>query len=170
GFHRHAVDIDGAGTAMGGLTADMGTGHLQILADEMHQQRARLDEAFDLGAVHLHGDVGFCHLSLPQPALPAARCNARTTMMPPTCLRYSTGPRASAAGDMIACAAAAAFFNEASSRLLPITAFAASVASSGVSARLVRPIEQVASLPPDIVSTTAAAAVAQSPALRLSFS
>ena len=48
-------------------------------------------------------------------------------MMPPTCLRYSTGPRASDAGDMIACAAAAAFFNEASSRLVPITALAASV-------------------------------------------
>ena len=29
-------------------------------------------------------------------------------MMPPTCLRYSIGPRASAAGDMIATAAAAA--------------------------------------------------------------
>jgi hypothetical protein len=27
----------------------------------MHQQRARFDEAFDLGAVHFHGDVGFCH-------------------------------------------------------------------------------------------------------------
>ena len=34
----------------------------RIFADEMHQQRARFDEAFDLGAVHLHGDVGFCHL------------------------------------------------------------------------------------------------------------
>jgi len=41
--------------------ADMGARQLQVFADEMHQQRARLDEAFDLGAVHLHGDVGFCH-------------------------------------------------------------------------------------------------------------
>ena len=48
-------------------------------------------------------------------------------MMPPTCLRYSTGPRASAAGDMIASAAAAAFFRLAASRLVPITALAASV-------------------------------------------
>jgi hypothetical protein len=60
-LHRHAVDIDGAGAAMGGLAANMGAGHRQVFADEMHQQRARLDEAFDLGAVHLHGDVGFCH-------------------------------------------------------------------------------------------------------------
>ena len=37
----------------------------EVFADEMHQQRARFDEAFDLGAVHLHGDMGFCHLFLP---------------------------------------------------------------------------------------------------------
>ena len=61
---------------------------------------------------------------------------------------------------MIASAAAAAFFSVAGSRLVPITAFAASSASSGVSERLVRPILQVATLPPAIVSTTAAAAVA----------
>ena len=65
GFHRHAVEIDGAGAAMGGLAADMGAGHREVFADEMHQQRARFDEAFDLGAVHLHGDMGFCHLFLP---------------------------------------------------------------------------------------------------------
>ena len=51
------------------------------------------------------------------------RVSARaSTMMPPTCLRYSTGPRASAAGDMIVSAAAAAFFSVAASRLVPITA------------------------------------------------
>src|SRR3979409_1833138 len=65
-------------------------------------------------------------------------------MMPPTCLRYSTGPRASAAGDMMASAAAAAFFSVAASRLVPITIFAASAASSGGSCRLVRPMR----LPP----------------------
>ena len=95
-----------------------------------------------------------------RPARPAARVSARVTMMPPTCLRYSTGPRASAAGDMIATAAAAAFFSVAASRLVPITALAASAASSGVSCRLVRPIAQLATLPPAMVSTTAAAAVA----------
>src|SRR5882724_8744163 len=127
----------------------------------MHQQRARFDEALDLDAVHLHGHMGLCHFGFPfQLARPAARVSARVTMMPPTCLRYSTGPRASAAGDMIATAAAAAFLSVASSRLVPITTFAASTASSGVSCRLVRPITQLATLPPAIVSTTAAAAVA----------
>jgi hypothetical protein len=47
---------------------------------------------------------------------------------------------ASAAGDMIVWAAAAAFFKVASSRLVPITARAASAASSGVSERLVRAV------------------------------
>src|ERR1700716_1709743 len=118
---------------MVGLAADMGAGERQVFTQEMHQQRARLDQAFDLGAVHLHGHMGLCHCCLPQPARPAARVSARVTMMPPTCLRYSTGPRASAAGAMIASAAAAAFFRVAASRLVPITALAASSASSGVS-------------------------------------
>jgi hypothetical protein len=51
--------------AMGGLAADMGAGHLQIFTDEMHQQRAWFDEAFDLGAVHLHGHMGLCHFVPP---------------------------------------------------------------------------------------------------------
>jgi hypothetical protein len=68
-LHRHAVEIDGAGAAMGGLAADMGAGEREIFAQEMHQQRTRFDEAFDLGAVHLHGHVGLCHcfLSLTSP-------------------------------------------------------------------------------------------------------
>src|SRR3981081_2785139 len=106
---------------MGGLAADMGAGELQIFTDEMHQQRARIDEAFDLGAVHLHGHMSLCHFDPPYLARPAARVSARVTMMPPTCLRYSIGPRASSAGDMIASAAAAAFFSVAASRLVPIT-------------------------------------------------
>src|SRR5258705_2258552 len=111
----------------------------------MHQQCARFDEAFDLGTVHFHGYVHFCHFRFPpQLARLAARVSARVTMMPPTCLRDSTGPRASAAGDMMASAAAAAVFSVASSRLGPITALAASVASSRASDVLVRPIAQLA--------------------------
>src|ERR1700682_5408323 len=47
--------------SMGGLAADMGAGERKVFAQEMHQQRARFDEAFDLGAVHLHGHMGLCH-------------------------------------------------------------------------------------------------------------
>src|SRR5258708_14351517 len=144
---------------MGGLAADMGAGERQIFAQEMHQQRARFDQALDLGAVHLHGHVGFCHFCLPsQLARAAARVSARVTMMPPTCLRYSTGPRASAAADMIASPAAAAFFSVAASRLVPITTLPAPARSSGVSCRLVRPIAQDPTLPPDIVRSAALAA------------
>src|ERR1700716_2298175 len=146
---------------MVGLAADMGAGERQVFTQEMHQQRARFDQAFDLGAVHLHGHMGLCHCLIPsQLARAAARVSARVTMMPPTCLRYSIGPRASAAGDMIASAAAAAFLSVAASRLVPITALAASAASSGVSCRLVRPIAQLATLPFALVRTPPAAAVA----------
>jgi hypothetical protein len=31
----------------------------------MHQQRARFDQALDLGAVHFHGYVGLCHFVSP---------------------------------------------------------------------------------------------------------
>src|ERR1700730_14137131 len=114
---------------MGGLAADMGAGQQQVLADEMHRQRARFDEAFDLGAVHFHRHMGLCHF-VPSPsqlAREAARVSARITMMPPTCLRYSTGPRASDAGDIIASAAAAACFSVAASRLAPVAAVGLSV-------------------------------------------
>src|SRR5262249_10750110 len=137
-----------------------GARELQVLADEMDQQRARLDEAFDFRAVHFHLHVGLCHSCLPQAVRPAARCSARTTITPPTCLRYSTGPRASAAGDMIACAAVAAFFSVTSSSDAPLTDCAASFASRGFSDRVVRPMAQETTLPPAMVRTTAAAAVA----------
>jgi hypothetical protein len=35
----------------------------------MHQQRARFDEAFDLGAVHFHGHMGLCHCLFPSQSM-----------------------------------------------------------------------------------------------------
>ena len=46
GFYRLAVEIDGAGAAMAGLAADMRAGEGGGVAQEMHQQGARLDQAF----------------------------------------------------------------------------------------------------------------------------
>jgi len=60
----------------------------------------------------------------------------------------------------MASAAATAFFTVAASSAEPARIFPASCAHSGVSATLVRPIEQLATLPPLMVRTTAAAAVA----------
>ena len=45
GLHRHAVDMDDAGAALRGVAADMGAGEAQVLAQELHQQRARIDIA-----------------------------------------------------------------------------------------------------------------------------
>ena len=42
---RLAVDMHDAGAALGGVAADMGAGQPQILAQELDQQRARLDIA-----------------------------------------------------------------------------------------------------------------------------
>ena len=56
GLHRLAVDMDDAGAALAGVAADMGAGHAEMLAQELDQQRARLDLAGDGLAVDGHGD------------------------------------------------------------------------------------------------------------------
>src|SRR6476620_9234819 len=149
---------------MGCLTANVGTGELEVLAQEVNQQEPRFDEPINVRAIHLHTDLSLfwrgCPRITPQLAFPAARFSARITMLPSTCLRYSTGPRSSAAGAITASAASAAFFSDTSSRVLPTTDEAAFSASKGLSETFVSPIEQVWTLPPSIVNTTAAAAVA----------
>ena len=47
GLDRLAVEVDGAGAAMAGLAADMRAGEVELLAQEMDQQGARLDQRFD---------------------------------------------------------------------------------------------------------------------------
>src|SRR5690349_466280 len=42
-LHRLAVEVHGAGAAVAGVAADVGSGHAEILADEVHEQEARLD-------------------------------------------------------------------------------------------------------------------------------
>src|SRR5580692_411523 len=64
-LHGLAVEIDGAGPAMAGLAADMRAGETELLAQEMNEQGARLDQLFDGLAVHRHLDVGFGHCALP---------------------------------------------------------------------------------------------------------
>ena len=46
---------------MAGLAADMRAGEAELLAQEMDEQGARLDQRFDGLAVHLHCDLGFGH-------------------------------------------------------------------------------------------------------------
>ena len=47
--------MDDAGAALAGVAADMRAGEAEILAQELNQQRARLDVAGDRLAVHGHG-------------------------------------------------------------------------------------------------------------------
>src|SRR5204863_5653185 len=90
GFDRPLVQIDRAGAAMAGVAANMRAGEVELLAQEMDQQRARLGKALDLAPidpelyVHLRHDD-----SLPRPvqlARSLARWIARCTMMPATWL------------------------------------------------------------------------------------
>src|SRR6516165_5902771 len=119
---------------MARLAANVRAGEIELLAQEMDQERARLDQSFDALAVHFQFDLGFGHRSLPQPrARDLARSSARASMTPAILVRYCAGP---------------------------VKIFAASCAQSGVSATLVKPIEQLSTLPPFMVNITAAAAVA----------
>ena len=43
GLDRLAVDVNDAGAALRGVASDMGAGQAQILPQELHQQRARID-------------------------------------------------------------------------------------------------------------------------------
>ena len=83
---------------------------------------------------------------LPHAARDLARASARDSITPAILVRYCGVPRRSEAGDVIASAAATAFFTVAASSVEPARIFAASSAKSGLSATLVRPIAQVADL------------------------
>src|SRR5215813_11173929 len=57
-LHRLAVDMHDAGTALRGVATHMGAGEPQVLAQELHQQRARIDVTGDGLAVHRQSDGG----------------------------------------------------------------------------------------------------------------
>src|SRR5690349_15832815 len=112
---------------MAGLATNMRAGKIELIAQEMDQQRARLDQSFDAVAVHFQFDLGFGHCSLPQPrARDLAWSSARASMTPAILVRYCAGPRASLAGDVIASAAATAFLIVAASSADPVKILAAS--------------------------------------------
>jgi hypothetical protein len=61
-FHRLAVHQNDAGSALGGVAADMGTGEAEIFAQQLHQKRARIDVDSCGFAVHSQGNG--CHKRL----------------------------------------------------------------------------------------------------------
>jgi hypothetical protein len=56
GFHRVAVDMNDAGTALARIAPDVRTGKTKIFANELRQQRASFDFTADSFSVHGHGN------------------------------------------------------------------------------------------------------------------
>ncbi|MGY3427515.1 hypothetical protein ACVWZW_008019 [Bradyrhizobium sp. F1.13.4] len=52
GFDRLAVHMDDAGAALAGVAADMGSGEVEVVAQQLNQQRAVLDVNGNSLAVH----------------------------------------------------------------------------------------------------------------------
>ena len=52
GLNRALVDIDGASAAVAGVAADVGAGQSESLAQNMHEQFARLDRQRSLDSVY----------------------------------------------------------------------------------------------------------------------
>ena len=46
-LHRAAVDVDGARAALAGVAADVRAGEPQVVAQELDEQRARVDVGVD---------------------------------------------------------------------------------------------------------------------------
>src|SRR5215510_6699496 len=61
-LHRLAVHMHHAGAALRGVAAHMGAGEPQVLAQELDQQRARIDVTGDGLAVHRQSDGGHDYL------------------------------------------------------------------------------------------------------------
>src|SRR5512134_4080518 len=62
-FHRPAVNVHGAAAALAGIAADVRAGELELVAQEIHEQRAVLDRLCVILAVYLDGDLG--HFQIP---------------------------------------------------------------------------------------------------------
>src|SRR5271154_549332 len=118
----------------------------------MDEQRARLNGGGHCLAVDRHADVGEGHVRAFQDLARAkARVSARAVMTPAILPRYSAEPRPSAAGSVAAVAAAAPRGRVGLSSAVPMPKAAASRVNSAVPATLVRPIAQVAIVPPETV-------------------
>ena len=99
---------------MAGVAADMGAGEIELFAEEMNEQQARLDVGLDLFAVDGEGDVVFDMRvilgafrrwrGLYARARDWARNTARRNMTPAILARYSAGPCMSDAGLVMASA------------------------------------------------------------------
>ena len=88
GFDGFAVEIDRTGAAMAGVAADVRPREIQLLAQEMDEQGARLDQCLDGLAVDRERDLDLGHGTSPvQLARARARTSARDTITPAILVR-----------------------------------------------------------------------------------
>src|SRR5438067_4366233 len=138
-LHRLPLEQHGAGAAVGGVAADMRSGHAQVLAQEVDEEQARLD--LRLLGVAVDGDLdAMCRHGYLPPARSTAFLRARAVSTRAISRLYSTVPRRSALGSVAAAASRAASAMAAPSGFLPVRCFSAAVALMGVGPRLVRPM------------------------------
>jgi hypothetical protein len=57
GLHRHPVEMHGAGAALGGVAGDLRPGQAEAVADEVDEERPRLDFGLAGNAVDSDRDV-----------------------------------------------------------------------------------------------------------------
>src|SRR5690242_8388694 len=93
-LHRLAVQVHRAGAAVAGVAADVGPGHAEVLADEVHEQESRLDFGLAHRAVDGDADLVRGHVSSLRLSAPLSSVRARSARAPsPFCIRPSrAGP------------------------------------------------------------------------------
>src|SRR6185295_8736374 len=89
---RLEIDDDGAGAAVRRVAPDVRAGHLQLIAEEVHQQQARIDLRLVRDAVDGDADIVLRHLSVLPPVRPPWSGHARSVPAPSrVCIRPSRG-------------------------------------------------------------------------------
>src|SRR5262249_13489408 len=136
GLHGLAIQKHGAGTAMRGVAADVGSRQAQHFADEVDQQETGLDLPRTRGPVHGECDFVHSHDHRP-PARSTAFLSARATITRAISRLYSIEPRLSPLGALFVAASRAASAIVFSSGTLPTRERAASAASTGVGPAMV---------------------------------
>ena len=165
---RLAVDQHDAGAAVGRVAAPVRARQADRLADVVHEQQARLDVVGDLLAVDRHRDV---HVQ----ASCVQRARGRAAQCP---LGQDAGemalvvdrPRPSAPGEQSSDAISPACANSSSDGALPRSSSSARVRWIVVSPTALSAMPASAIVPPSIQTAADAAAIAQSPARRSTFS
>src|SRR5262245_56189725 len=143
-LHGAPVQHDGAGAAVGGIAADVSADEPEDLADEVHEQEARLHVGLELLSVDGHLDD---HPHPLPPARSSAFRRARAVRIRTRSRLYSTDPRRSAAGSAAAAASSAARVMAVASGRWPASAASAAVALMGTGPTFVSPIPAAWQMP-----------------------